>query len=69
MKVKSEREVAQSGQLGSNNMPAIWALVTTFPSKRLQIINAGKGVEKMEPFCMIGGKTATTTMENSMEVP
>ena len=43
-----------SGQLGSNNMPAIWALVTTFLSKSLQIINARKGMEKMEPLCEIG---------------
>ena len=38
--------------------------------KNLQTTNAGEGVEKMEPSCIVGGnQTDTATMENSMEIP
>ena len=38
--------------------------------KSLPTINAGKGVEKRELSCTVGGniKTDTATMENSMEI-
>ena len=38
--------------------------------KRLQKINAGEGVEKMEASTLlVGMQTDTTTMENKMEIP
>ena len=36
------------------------------PSKSLQTINAGEGVEKT---LLVGMQTDTTTMENSVEIP
>ena len=37
-------------------------------SKSLQ--NAGEGMEKREPYYIVGGNvTGTTTVENSMEIP
>ena len=38
--------------------------------KSLQITNAGEGVEKREPFYIVGGNVSwAATMENNMEVP
>ena len=40
------------------------------PSKSLQTINAGEGVEKREPSYIVGGmQTRTATMVNSVEIP
>ena len=40
------------------------------PSKSLQIINAGEGVEKRESsYSAVGMQTGTPTVENSMEIP
>ena len=40
------------------------------PSKSLQTINAGEGVEKREPSYTVGGmQTSTATLENSVEIP
>ena len=40
------------------------------PSKSLQTINAGEGVEKRQPSYTVGGNaTSAATMENSVEVP
>ena len=38
--------------------------------KRLQIINAGEGVEKREPLALlVGMQIDTVTMDNSMQIP
>ena len=40
------------------------------PSKNLQTINAGEGVEKREPsILLVGMQTSTATTENSVEIP
>ena len=40
------------------------------PSKSLQTINAGEGVEKKEPFTLLVGlQTSRDTMKNSVEIP
>ena len=38
-------------------------------SKILQIINAGKGIEKREPTLLVGMSVGAATTEDSMEVP
>ena len=39
-------------------------------SKRQEIINAGKNVEKRESLCTVGGMCiGTATMKNGMETP
>ena len=38
------------------------------PSKSLQAINAGEGVEKREPCYTVGGNANIATMENSVEI-
>ena len=38
-------------------------------SKCLQIVKAGEGVEKREPFYNVGGNVNYINMGNSMELP
>ena len=40
------------------------------PSKGLQTVNDGEGVEKREPLTLlVGMQSSTATMENSVEIP
>ena len=39
------------------------------PSRSLQKINSGEGMEKREPSYTVGGNADTATMENSVEIP